>query len=390
MKAEYLTLAKEAEAGIIEARRLIHQNPEYGMELPVTKAFVRKRLEALGYAVSDCGQGLTATVGKGGSVILLRADMDALAIREDNDLPYRSTNDYAHLCGHDIHTAVLLGAAEILKKKEGELAGTVKLMFQPGEEIAEGAGAMVGDGILENPKVDAAMALHVDTGRENGTFCYTRGTAFSYMDLFDVEVEGCGGHGSMPEAARNPLHTVVQIYNQLSGIVSQESSMFDSAVLSIGQLGGGNMPNVIPDRARIGGSLRCFDPAVRERIMTRLEKIVKNTADSTGTSYIYRCKSLEGLYNDPVLCEQIGAYLSELLEDDFYEEKIPATASDDFAIISHKVPTMYIMMGVGHEGAPKVHDPKVVFEEDQLYRGSAALAYAAARWLREEHKDDLK
>jgi len=385
-KNGYIELAQKLSEQIISARRRIHKNPEFGMDLPRTCAFVRERLEAMGYQVSNCGGGLTCTVGHGKKTILLRADMDALKIAEDNDLPFKSVNGLGHLCGHDAHTAMLLGAAAILKKKEESLCGTVKFMFQPGEEVMQGAKSMVEAGVLENPKVDAALAIHVMSHVENGRVTFHKEYATSSIDLFKINVTGRGGHGSAPELTRDPLYTVTQIYQNLNGLIARESSMFDRAVLSIGVLGGGTMANIIPESARLEGTLRCYNKATRDRIVACLEKTVKNICEMTGTDYQMELDSTAAVYNDPQLCEQVGVYLKDLLGDQFIEETLPLSGSEDFSVISEYVPAMYMLMGVGHEGARAVHDPKAIFEEDRLYLGSAALAYGAAKWLEEESK----
>lgn len=381
MKEKYIAIAKENEAQLIADRRYLHENPEFSMELPGTVAYVRKRLESMGYQVSDCGGGLTCTAGSGGPVILLRADMDALKVTEDNDLPFKSTNGFAHVCGHDTHTAMLLGAAKILKEMETQLRGRVKFMFQPAEETIIGAKAMTEDGILENPKVDAALAMHVMPHITNGEFHYKREMCFSYMDIFTIEVRGVGGHGSMPDKCVDPIFSVVQIYNMLNGIVARQSSMFDSAVLTVGALNGGSMPNVIPDTAKLEGTLRCYNGEIRDRIMAEIEQIADAVCTATGTTFTYSTRSTKGIYNNPDFCDAVLPFVEEIIEDKVIEDKLPNNASEDFSLISHEVPSMFMLMGVGEEGAPGLHDPKAIFREEKLYLGSAVLSYAAAKWL---------
>lgn len=384
MKEKYIQLAKKAEEQIIADRRHFHRNPEFSMELPNTVDYVCRRLSAMGYEPERLGGGVTCTAGsadQGGKVILLRADMDALQVTEINDLPFKSVNGLAHVCGHDTHTAMLLGAAAILKEQEADLDGRVKFMFQPAEETIVGAKEMIKEGILENPKVDAALSMHVMPHLKNGEFHYKSEMCFSYMDIFSVEVRGVGGHGSMPDKCVDPIHCVVQIYNMLSGMTARESSMFDSAVLTIGALGGGSMPNVIPDTAKLEGTLRCYSGEIRDRIMEKVEKVIDSVCAVCGTAYTIHTKNVEGIYNDPAFSEEMLTYAEELTGEKVVRDKYPNNASEDFSLISHAVPSLFMLMGVGEEGAPGLHDPKAIFREEKLYMGSAVFAYCAAKWL---------
>ena len=268
---DFVKRAAEIREQIIADRRYLHQHPEFGMELPNTCAYVRGRLESMGYTVQDCAGGLTATAGTGGKCVLLRGDMDALKLTEDNDLPYRSTNGFAHMCGHDMHTAILLGAAALLR--ECALGGTVKFMFQPGEEVMCGAQSMIDAGILENPHVDAALGLHVMTHIANGKLSLRTGEAFAGIDIFRYEVEGTGGHGSALEMTVDPIHALVQIYNALESIVPRESSMFDAVSCSVGHIEGGTMYNIIPSSAMLEGTVRFFNNAAHQRIVARMQSL---------------------------------------------------------------------------------------------------------------------
>lgn len=219
-----------------------------------------------------------------GKVILIRADMDALSIKEETDLPYSSSNGNMHTCGHDLHTSMLLGAAEILKANEEQLRGTVKLMFQPGEETMHGAKMMLEKGILENPKVDAAMMLHVLTGMPIpvGLFVTPEaGEAISASsDWFEVIIHGSGAHGAMPNAAVDPLNVAAHLHLALQGIISRDISPIESAVITVGVMEGGCTNNVIPDTARMKGSVRTFDALLRDKIETRIREISTGIAES--------------------------------------------------------------------------------------------------------------
>ena len=216
MKDEFIKAAKDLEQQIIGDRRHIHKYPEIRMDVPNTYAYVKKRLEQMGYETAECGKyGLTTTVGRGGKTLMLRAELDGLPTREETDLPFRSENGNGHLCGHDIHTAMLLGAAKILKDREDDLKGTVKFMFQPGEEFGIGAKNMIEHGILESPKVDACLAIHMIPDEVDGLISYKTGITCAYIDAFVIEVTGKGGHGSRPEETIDPLNVVVDMYGMI-------------------------------------------------------------------------------------------------------------------------------------------------------------------------------
>ena len=221
--------AEEVAARVVAHRRTLHQIPEVGLELPQTADYVRKVLTELGYRPENIGiSGVVATLGQGERTLLLRADMDALQVEECNTLPFRSTNGNMHACGHDMHTAILLGAAEVLKRHEQELGCRVKLVFQPGEELGTGAESLVKAGLLENPRVDAAAALHVDSTIEVGECSYCTGVATS--DIYDIfiQLRGKGGHSSRPEETVNALAAANAVYNAMSGLVQREVSGFDT------------------------------------------------------------------------------------------------------------------------------------------------------------------
>lgn len=388
MRNKMLQRAKELYPQIVENRRQIHQNPEVGLDLPETIAFVQKKLTQAGLEVKNCGKGLTACIGKQGKTILLRADMDALPVPEETELPFRASNGNGHLCGHDMHTAMLISAAQILKENEAVLSGTVKFMFQPSEEMAEGAKNMIAAGILEDPKVDAAIGLHVMSNKKNGEVSCVKGVGCSSIDGFLTTVKGKGGHGSMPEDTVDPLFAVNSMYNMFNGLVGRESSAFRSAVLTVGQMGGGKAANIIPETAVFNGSLRCFDDQVRDRLVQRMQEIVEYTAKATGVSCDFKLYPSPSLYNDPGLCGEMEAYIKEITgEENFVDEKEPMLGSEDFSYVSKKVPTMFLWMGTGDLDYLPVHNPKVKFEEDYLYRGTAVMAYCAYKWLEYHGKE---
>ena len=266
--------ARALQDEIVADRRALHQIPEVGMSLPETRAYVTARLDELGIAWRPCGvvspqitesyerlgyhditesTGVVAMVGHGGPCILLRADMDALPIVEENDLPFCSTRPCSHMCGHDAHVAMLLAAARILKRHEDELPGTVKLMFQPGEELGYGSKTMIDDGLLEDPPVDVAFALHVIANAPVGRVTYTPGVASASLDTFGVRIQGRGGHTSAPQQCVDPLMVANQIYQAANLFMTREIDPSASITLSCGTMHGGTVPNVLPDTAELQG-----------------------------------------------------------------------------------------------------------------------------------------
>lgn len=383
MKDEFIKAAKELEEQIISDRRHIHRHPEVGMDVPNTYAYVKKRLEEMGYETEECGKyGITTTVGEGGKTLLLRAELDGLPTKEETDLLFKSENENGHLCGHDIHIAMLLGAAKVLKDKETDLKGTVKFMFQPAEETGIGAKIMIEHGILENPKVDACLAIHMMPDERNGHIGYKKGITCAYLDGFMIEVTGKGGHGSRPEETIDPLNVVVDMYTMIKGVVDRETSAFNPAVCTIGVLGGGTVANVIPQRAVLEGTLRCCDAKIRERIIDRIIICANAACQASGATHRLQLISTPGLYNDPKLCDEMRGFICDINGEDYVtEHDLPMLGTEDLSYISEKVPTMMMWLGAGDIGAPTSHSADVHFEEDHFYLGTATLAYCATKWL---------
>ena len=386
--------AKQLQDELRRHRRYLHENAEVDMALPKTAEYVKRQLEALGYSTRPCGpSGIVAMAGQPGrgKVLLLRADMDALPIREDTDLAFRSTNGCAHACGHDMHTAMLLGAARLLKSHEDELEGAVKLMFQPGEETAHGALAMLESGVLEQPHVDAAIMLHVFSGIpiKAGTFIVPKEEFIAAAcDTFDIEIQGKGGHGAMPSFAVDPLNIAVHTHLALQTINSREIAAVDPIALTIGYVHGGSAPNIIPDKANLGGSVRTFDPKTRDFIQKRLEEIATGQAHSLrGEAKVRYSRGAPAFINNKELSQDARTSLSAMFGEGFVLDEMPGVrmmGSEDFAFVSEKVPS--VMVGLA-AGEPKdgylyyQHHPKIRFDEDVLYRGAACYFGCATAWL---------
>lgn len=390
--------AKKMQEDLVAYRRWMHQNPEVGEHLPRTKEFVMDKLRKMGYEPQEFGaSGLAVLAGnpENGRCILVRGDMDALPIKEETTLSFRSENGNMHACGHDMHTAMLLGAAKLLKMHESELKGCVKFMFQPAEETMTGAEMMIREGILENPKVDAAITMHGDGMSEydvGKVTLVTKGVSMASCDTYRIEIEGVGTHGAFPNQGVDPIIAGANLCVALQEIVSRELKASDVVVLTQGTFHAGIAPNVIPDTAYLEGTIRTFDKEIRAYVKRRVEEIAGSIAAAfrAKANCIWR-GGCQPLYNDPDVFDDASNYVRELLGQDGLviegEEAVPFS-SEDFSNVLDLVPgiQMFLVTGSIKDGATvPMHNPKIVFDESPMYIGAAILAYVAARWL-EEHK----
>ena len=378
-------------------RRQLHRCPELGLETDATQAFVRGELEKMGYEPRKVGKaGMVALAGKGGGkVFLLRADMDALPLEEDSGEEFRSENPgKMHACGHDMHTAMLLGAAKILKENEDLIEGQVKLMFQSGEETGTGARDMVEAGVLEDPKVDAAEMIHVATGAPfpAGLVMIPQGgTGASASCMIAIRVKGRGGHGAMPSVCVDPITAICHIHSGLEEIFAREAGLSDYLAITFGKISAGEAPNIIPDSAEMLGSIRTMSTEKMEWAQKRIREI----AEAIGAAYraevsVEYTHFLPAMIAEPEVTGCAVTYMRELLGPGAME--IPAGqnggGSEDFAHVAAKVPSvpMFLAAGNAKEGyLYPAHNPKARFDESALPNGAAAHAYLAIRWLR-DHK----
>lgn len=392
-KDQILTEAKAMAEEIRAHRRWLHAHAETGFELTETKAYVKSALEQMGCDVTECGKaGLVTRIGSGTPTLLLRADMDALPICEETGLDYRCGNGNMHACGHDLHTAMLLGAAKILKYHEGDLNGTVKLMFQPAEEIFEGAKDMIASGVLDDPKPDRAVMIHVTAGLPlpAGTVIVSApGVTAPAADYFTIRVQGKGCHGSAPQNGIDSLTAAAHVLIALQEIQARELAATDEAVLTIGTFHGGTAENVIADSAVLGGTIRTYDEGVRSYLKKRIAEIAQSIASAfrakAEVSFGSGCPTLK---NDADLCDQTFHALKELLGP--YGAlnaaqlnsggKTRGGGSEDFAYVSQQVPSLMLALAAGEpdKGYPyPQHHPKVLFDESVLPVGSAVFAWLA-------------
>lgn len=386
----YYERALELKDETIANRRHIHKNAETGLDLPKTKAYVMKKLTEYGLEPKDCGYGVTATLGKGGKVLLLRADMDALPMPEESGEEFACpTGKEAHTCGHDFHAAMLLTAAKMLKEKEDTLEGTIKFMFQTAEETFEGSKNMIENGILENPPVDAALAYHVSPGKMPiGLFMYNDKDTMMYsVDGFKITIHGKGSHGAYPHVGVDPINIGVHIHLALQELIARESDPTHSCVLTIGQFAGGTAANIIPETAVLQGTIRTNKPEARELLVRRMKEVAEKTAAVyNGTVDIEMISEVPPLICNPKLTDEVVGYMQELgIPGLTPYPGISASASEDFAVIAEKVPSTFMYLSAGYldeRGQYPAHHPKAQFNEDVCPIGAACLAHCASQWLK--------
>src|SRR5215203_2263251 len=366
---------------IIALRRDIHREPELGFDTEKTAGKVLAALEGLPLDVETgvAENGVVATlVGAGdGPTVALRADMDALPIMENTGLPFASeTEGKMHACGHEGHTSMLVGAAHALSGMRDRLGGTVKFVFQPGEEGAGGGKVMVDAGVADD--VSSIFALHLWPGLPFGEVATKAGPIMAAADAFEMEIIGLGGHGAMPHLSADAVVIAAQVVTALQTVVSREVDPVQPAVLTVGEIGAGTAFNIIPEKARLGGTVRTLDPDLRESMPERIEALARGVANGMrGDAY------LDYTFSYPVTTNEEGAAARALdvAGELFGQESVlelpnPSMTAEDFAFFLEKVPGAFIWLGVG-EDVSGLHTPQFAFDEEVLPRGSALLAALA-------------
>jgi amidohydrolase len=357
---------------LIALRRDLHRHPELGTQETRTAGIVADRLRALGYRVRTgiAGTGVTGLLqgGRPGRTVLLRADMDALPIQEEADVPWRSeVPGVMHACAHDTHTAMLLTAAAAFAKAAPSLAGNLFLVFQPAEETARGAEAMLRDGVLDGVQPDAAIAVHTVTYWPTGTLAICDGAAMASADRLEIVVTGSGGHGASPHLAVDPVVAAAHVVTALQTLVSRETPPLEAAALSITMFRAGTAFNIIPDRAELTGTLRCFNPALREQLVASLTRTAEGIASALRCTASVRDEYLTpAVLNDPkvtAIAREIGA---AIVGAERVIAPPPLTGSEDAALFWQRVPGCYAFLGAAPtDGRPVVpiHNPKFDLDE---------------------------
>jgi amidohydrolase len=387
LSREILSLREE----LVELRRDFHRHPELGFQELETSDKIRRYLEALGLEVKSLAR--TGVVGllrgsRGGKTLMLRADMDALPIQEENDLPYRSERPgVMHACGHDGHMAMLLVAAKVLAAHREELSGTVKFVFQPNEEIA-GAGAMIEAGVLQDPAVDAALALHLWSALETGTLGVSAGAVTATLSVFDLEILGKGGHTAFPQEAIDPVVAAAAVVQAVQTIQTREISPQKPTVIMFGSIHGGAKANIVPESVRLSGSLRYLyegGPKAGEAPEDRFERVVKGVCEAHRTRYRLEF-NLENraVLNDPELAKRVRRCGQEVLGAAGRVVDYRCLAAEDFSEYCLRVPGVLSFLGTGNgsKGSDLPHhNPRFNIDEDSLPLGVELHARCALDFL---------
>ena len=384
---------------VVADRRYLHQHPELGYQEENTARFVAERLRELGIETRT-GVAKTGVVGLlqgtgnplgGGKTVLLRADMDALPIDELNDVPYKSqTPGIMHACGHDAHTAMLLGVAKLLSERRDQFAGTVKFVFQPSEEAAPGgAKPMIEAGVLENPQVDAAFGVHIGQDMPVGTIGVTTGPTNAASDGFVATIRGLGGHAARPHACIDPVVVAAACITALQTLVSREVNPLRQAVITIGSLHAGTVANIIPEEAVMRGTVRTFDEGVRQHLAERIPALIGGIASAMRAEADVQYRfGYPSLVNDAAMSALVREVAREVVGPQRVVEREPGMGGEDMSYFLQEVPGCFFRIGsrnpelgltYGH------HHPRFNIDDEQaLPVGVAAIAGVALRYLNGE------
>ena len=406
LRPELDSLADQLEPKVIAWRHDIHEHPELGNREFRTSALVADHLKALGFEVQTgvAHTGVVALLkgGKPGPVVALRADMDALPVTEEVDLPYASKvkttwagkeTGVMHACGHDTHVAILMGVAEALAKVKDQLPGTVKFLFQPAEESPPpgedgGAALMVKQGAMENPHVDVVFGLHITSAAETGVIGYRPGPFLAAMDILKITVQGRTTHGSAPWTGVDPIVASAQIVLGLQTIVSRQINVTqEPAVITIGGIDGGNRFNIIPDKVEMVGTIRTFDEKMRDDIHKRVKLTVESIAAASGaTATVVIDKPYNVTINEQTLTERMLPTLQRVAGEDNVKLRAKITGSEDFSFFAQQAPGLFIFLGGTPKGTDMTkvaynHSSKFFVEDGAMKLGVRALLNLTVDYL---------
>jgi amidohydrolase len=361
---------------LVEWRRHLHRFPELGFQEQLTAAFVQKRLTEWGieHQAGIAGTGIVAILPgqQPGSVFGIRADMDALPIQEENDIPYRSTHDgIMHACGHDGHTAIALGTAFYLSQHPESFCGTVKIIFQPAEEGPGGAAPMIAAGVLKNPDVEAMIGLHLWNNLPLGTVGVRSGPLMAAVELFDCVIQGRGGHGAIPQQTVDAIVVGAQIVSALQSIVARNVNPLDSAVVTVGTFQSGNAPNVIADTATLSGTVRYFNPALADLLPRRIEGMIAGICESYGATYALNYSRLyPPVINDPAIAALVASVAEAVVETETgVTPDCQTMGGEDMSYFLQQVSGCYFFLGSANPErnlAFPHHHPRFNFDERAL------------------------
>ncbi len=388
MSVNPLDEARSLYEQLVAWRRDLHRHPELGLQEHRTAKIVAETLRGLGYTVRE-GVAETGVVGVlengAGPVVMSRVDMDALPIQEENDVPYASqVPGVMHACGHDAHVAIGLGVATLMARRRELWRGTLKLIFQPGEEGMNGAEIMVKEGALENPRPDAALAVHVWNPLPVGIVGATPGPIMAAAEAWEATIVGKGGHAAHPEHTVDPLVTAALTVTALQTVTGRNVGALETAVVSVGMLRSGDTFNVIPERAEMRGTIRTYDAAVRETVIRRVREIVEGTARTMGAQATFTLHPLTpAVTNDPQITAVVQEVVTDLLGPEALKDDERTMGSEDVAFFFREVPGCYIFIGSGPEDRDERphHNPHFDIDEEALVVGTAVVVEALRRLM---------
>lgn len=374
---------------LVAYRRDFHMHPELGFEEVRTAKRLVQVLEGFGLEVETMvGTGVVAYLrgGRPGKTLLVRADIDALPLHELSTHAYRSRNDgKMHACGHDAHMAILLGVAQVLSKRQAELAGTVKLVFQPAEEGPGGALPMIEAGVLENPRVDAAIGFHVWNPLPVGTIGVHAGPVMANTDQFDLLIQGQGGHGAMPHLSVDAIAVTGQVISALQTIVARNVSPLDSAVVTLGKIRGGDRHNIIAQTVELSGTVRSFSTPLGELLPKRLEQVVDGVTKAMGATYqLDYHRIYPATVNDPGMTELVRAAAVKVVGPERVVEAEPSMGGEDMAFFLERVPGCYFFIGTANAERGLTyphHHPNFDLDEAGLAVGAKVVIQAIYDFL---------
>jgi hippurate hydrolase len=375
-------------------RHYIHQHPELSFEEHHTAAFISQQLAAWGieHTTGIAGTGIVGVLeGRipGKRCIAIRAELDALPIKEANDVPYISVNEgVMHACGHDVHTTCLLGVLRILSIYKSEWEGSIKFIFQPGEEQHPGGGSlMIAEGVLESPKVDAILGLHVYPHLPAGVVGFRSGQYMASTDEIHITIHGKGGHAALPHQTIDPIAISAQVITALQQIISRKSNPVSPSVLSFGKIAGGTVNNVIPDTVELSGTLRTMDETWRATAHGLIRSVVTNICEAFGaTAVIDIPQGYPSLYNDPAFTSAAESWAREFLGAEQVKTLDLRMTADDFAFYSHKVPGCYFRIGTNKGGeafTTSVHNPRFDIDESAMVTAIGLMSWLAINAVKE-------
>ncbi len=386
---------------LINDRRDFHRQPELAYNEQLTARRIAERLAKLGYEIKD-GVGRTGVVGvlKGAKpalgadseaaprALLYRADMDALPVQEENDVEYRSQNDgVMHACGHDAHVAIALGVAKQMAAARDKLSGHLKFAFQPAEEGGNGAVAMIEDGVLDDPKVTAAIGLHVWNNLPVGTVGVYAGPLMAAVDEFELTIQGRGGHGAMPHQTVDAIVAAAQVVTALQTVVSRNVSPLDSAVVTVGSFNAGKAFNVIAETATLRGTVRTFNKDTHEKIPEMIERVIRGVCDGMGATYkLNYIKQTIPLVNDAAISELVAECAAEVVgsQNVLRDESVRTMGGEDMSYFLERVPGCYFFLGTRNEARGLVHphhSPRFDIDESALATGVEIMTRLVHKYL---------